>query len=206
MKENPNDAASHYYMGRFHLAKGKAKKALPYLKQTVNLDNTKAKYYSWLGVAYALNKQPKNERKAYEKALSLDRDNLQALIYLAHNHFDKKEYTKALTYYNRVLKLSEENQSALYNRALALKKLGRKPEEKLALKEYLAYYPAGSKARTATKNLNALGDFSYRNVLIGLRTVTINAITFKPFSDDLTLEARRSLDLIGKILEKKSND
>ena len=102
------------------------------------LDKSNPKYHSWLGVAYSLNKDYKNERREYLKALSFDKKHLQSLIHLAHNYYDKKEYKKALEYYFRVLDISRENQTVLYHRAMSFQKLGRKAEELVAFKEYLA--------------------------------------------------------------------
>ena len=120
-------------------------------------------------MAYSTQKQYKNERKSYLKALSLDKKHLQSLIYLAHNFFDANEYKNALTYYSKALKLQAYNKSALYNRALSLKKLGRTPEEKLAWKTYLEYYPAGKLAQNAVRFSNTLGVFDYRNHIIGFK-------------------------------------
>ena len=202
LQKNPTDAASHYYLGRFFLTKKEYKKALLPLKNAVKIAPNNANYHSWLGVAYALNHDPINERKAYMQALTLDANDQQALLYLAHNYFDGKEYEKALSYYAKILTFWPENESALYNRALALHHLKRFPEEKAALKAYLAHYSSGSNARILITYLNELEDFSYRNVLIGIRTVSIKAITFEPFKLTLTRDAKESLALIGSILEK----
>ena len=90
----------------------------------------------------------------------------------------------------------------MYNRALCLEKLGRTPEHIDALKEYLEYYPYGLLARNSVDKLNFKGDFEYRNHLIGLRTVTLKEIRFKPFSDDITYDSRLSLDVLGSLLSK----
>lgn len=200
--ENPLDAPSHYYLGRFYLNQKDHKKALSSLQRAIELDNTKASYFSWLGVAYALNKDSKNERNAYEKALQIDKDNLQALIYLAHNYFERQEYQKAYEYYQRLLSHTPHHQSALYNQTVALQKLGRISEEKLALMLYLKAHPSGALARKCVDRLNSLGDFSYRNFLIGLRTITLNHITFEPFSDTLSDKAEKSLDILAAILKQ----
>ena len=204
-QENVKNASSQYYLGRFLLAKGKSKEATVHLKKAVSLDKSNAQYHSWLGVAYSLNKDYKNERKEYLKALSFDKNHLQSLIYLAHNYYDKKEYTKALEYYFRVLEISSENQTVLYHRAMSFKKLGRKAEEIVAFKEYLSYYPSGSFAKEAVISLNKLGNFEYRNFVVGIRTVTLKNINFKPFTSNIDYESEKSLDVLGEILTKNKN-
>ena len=49
-----------------------------------------------------------------------------------HPVSEKKKYDEALNLYSRALKIWPGSPSALYNRALILKKLGRTPEELLA--------------------------------------------------------------------------
>ncbi len=202
-KVNLEDTASnHYYYARFLIVKENYKEAISHLKKAIQQDPKKSLYFSWLGVAYGNIKQYDNERKSYLKAISLDKKNLQALTYLAHNYFDKKEYKKALEFYNKVLKLSAENQYALYNRSLVLGKLKRVPEEILSWKEYLSYYPSGLLAKKAVKQLNSLNDFSYKNHLIGFKTITLKNITFEPFSSKITSDSYSSLDVLGAVLEK----
>ena len=200
VSENPNSAEANYYYGRFLLAKNKATQALPYIQKAIELDSKKSIYHSWLGVTYAFLKKPQLEKEAYLKALKLDENNIQALTYLAHNYYEKKEYKKALEKYNKVLKISSTNQYALYNRASTLKRLKRIPEEKNAWLEYLEYYPSGSFARNAVKNLNKMNNYEYKNHLIGFKTITLKNIEFTPFTSDITKESKPSLDVLGKIL------
>ncbi len=195
-------ASNHYYYARFLIAKDKFKEAITSLKKAIKLDKDKSIYYSWLGVAYGNIKEYKEERKAYLKALSLDEKNEQALIYLAHNYFEKKDYNNALKYYKKVLKITPSNQFALYNRSLCLEKLRRTPEVILSLKEYLEYYPSGLLAKKATEKLNSLGDFSFRNHLIGFKTITLRDIEFEPFSAEISSKSYSSLDVLGRVLEE----
>lgn len=202
LERDNNNAHFHYYYGRFLLAKNNKKEALIHFKKAVTLDNLKADYHSWLGVAYASLNQYKNERKEYLKALSLDKNHLQSLVYLSHNFYEKKDYIKSFEYYNRVLKVTPENKSALFYRAMSLNKLGRKAEEIVAIKEYLLNYPTGAYARQLVVNLNNLGNFDYRNYTIGVRTITLKDIKFKPFVSELEYDSQSSLDILGKILDK----
>lgn len=200
ISKNGLDSSSYYYLGRLLLAQNKPNQALGKFKSAILLDDSNADYYCWLGVTYSSLKIPNKERSAYLKALELNSDHLQALTYLAHNYFDSNEYEKALSYYEKVIKLSPYSKDAIYNRAIVLNKLKRFPEEKVALKIYLDYYPDGSLARNATKNLNSMGNFDYRNYLIDIRTITLKKIEFKPFSSQIDFYSRDSLNYLGELL------
>lgn len=197
IKEDPFSQHTNYYLGRFLLAQGKDKEALPYLKKAVDLNPKDSDYNFWLGIAYGENGKRKLEKQSYLNALANDPEHLQSLIYLGHSHLMNKEYTTALTTYDKVLKIWPLCPPALYNRALIMKILGRTPEERLAWLEYLDVYPSGALARRAADHLNLLSDFSYRNHTLGARTVTITKIHFKPFKADLDSGSYPSLKLIG---------
>lgn len=204
LKTNPDSGEAHYYMGRFLLATEHHKKGLSHLEKAVNLAPKKADYHFWLGVAYAANKRRGLERKSYLRALKLDKKHVQALTYLGHNQLEKAEYEDALKTYTKVLQLWPYNPSALYNRALILKHFKRTPEEKLAWREYLDVSASGPMARQAVRNLNALGDFEYRNHLLGVRSVTLQKTYFEPFTEKINEESKSSLEVLGNIL--KNND
>jgi len=195
---DPESPEAQYYYGRFLLAENEEKIALPYLKQATVLKQDKSEYYFWLGVAYGESGQRTSERKSYQKALDIEPNNIQALTYLGNNRLWAKKYKEALKYYRMALDLSYENPQALYNRAVALRKLGRTKEEKLALLDYLNTYPSGSFSRLATDRLNRLNDFTYRNYTLGYRTVTLAEISFLPSSGVLSETSFPSLDLLGE--------
>ncbi len=202
VKAHPNNAEAHYYLGRFLLAEKHNEEALKHLKRAVELAPSKADHHFWLGIAYAANRKRDLERTCYLKALQIDKNHVQALTYLGHNQFEKREYKEALTSYCQALELWPANPSALYNRALTLNRLGRTPEEKLAWKQYLAYYyPSGIMGRRAAVHLNVLGDFEYRNYLIGRHTITLQKIQFEPFTAKIGKDSQPSLDVLGAILK-----
>lgn len=193
---------SYYYYARFLLAQGKTKESIAYFKKALKLNPNESAYYSWIGVAYGTINNYKEEQKAYKKALELDVENIEALVYFGHSYFDQKKYELALSYYNSALRVDDENEVALFNRAKALRELKRVPEEKQAWLNFLEYYLSGFFAKKATEYLNGLGDFSYKNHTIGLANVTLSEITFTPISNELTSEAKESLDVLGYFLTK----
>lgn len=205
LKKNPESSEAQYFMGRFQLAENHTKEGLYHLQQAVKLSPEKADYHFWLGVAYSVNKESDLERKSYLRALELNHNHVQALTYLGHNQLEKSEYENALKTYNKVLELSPDNPSALYNRALILKHFERTPEEKLGWKEYLALYRSGVMGQQAALNLNSLGEFEYRNHLIGRRMVTLEKVRFEPFTAKIWEGSQTSLDLLGEILKNNDN-
>ena len=203
--KHPENPRTNYYLGRFYLAEGAYEKGLLHLKRAALLDQQSADNYFWLGIAHAANNQKDRERSSYLKALEIKSDHVQALTYLGHNYFEKAELEKALLTYDRVLKIWPDNPSALFNRALILKHEKRTTEEKLAWKRYLTVTASGTKARQTVENLNAAGDFDYRNYLIGRRIVTLKRIDFKPATPMIRKDTRRSLDVLGSVLENNQN-
>ena len=199
VQENPESALAHYYYGRFLLQGNDYKQALEHLKKARDLDPGNADYHFWSGVAFGGLNDVKNEEASYTEALQIDNDHLQSLIYLGHIHLQRKQYQKALDLYSQALDIWPDSPAALYNRALILHQLGRSPEERRALLEYVTRYPSGEMARKATDYLNILGDFSFRNHQLGVRTLTIEKIWFESFSAELDSSSYASLNLIGKI-------
>lgn len=200
VKNTPDNAEAQYYYGRLLLADNKASQSLPHLKRAVILAPDKSDYHFWLGVALGETGQDSQERQSYRKALELNPKNLQALTYMGNNLLRAGEYREALDYYGKTLELWPESPQALYNRAVILRKLGRVSEEKLAWRHYLDAHPSGGFARLAADHLNSLGDHSYRNHRLGVRTVTLTAIDFVDFSAELSPKAYPSLDLVGAMV------
>lgn len=201
--EDPTNASARYYYGRFLLQSGEKKTALSQLKKARDLEPDVVEYHFWTGVAYGEVGSAKEEAKSYQSALRIDKDHLQSRIYLGHNLLERKKYSDSLKQYDLALGIWPQSPSSLYNRALILKKLGRTPEEKRGWHDYLASYPTGALARRATDNLNALGDFSFRNHHLGARTVTIEKIWFEPVTNRIDSASKESLQLIGSVLKNR---
>lgn len=197
VRQDPGSAVLNFSYGRVLLATNQSRQALPYLEKAVSLDPNNAEYLFWLGVGYGEMKKTFQERASYQRALQHDSRHVQALVYLGNNYLNGKVYQPALNCYQRALEIDPKNSQALYNRAMIFKLLQRTPEEILAWRLYLEAYSSGLLARKAADHLNLLEDFSYRNHYIGPRILTLPAISFMPFSDELTPSARAALDLVG---------
>jgi len=201
LTEAPESAEAHYYLGRCQMETDQEALALKHLKTATDLDPLEADYHYWLGVAYHENGDTGSEGACYERVIELDPNHVQALTYLGHVRFENGKLHEAMSTYQRVLRLQPDSPSVLYNRALILGQLGRTPEENLAWKAYLAHYPAGPLSVKATAHLNALGDFEYRNHIIGKRTVSLQKIWFEVSSERIWEGSKHALNRLGEILQ-----
>ncbi len=197
---NPDDDTAAYYAGRYCLAMRKPDQAMEFLQKAVSIAPSNADYQFWVGVAHWAKLEFDAERKAYERALTLDSDHISANLYLGHGFIDDEKWARALVQYDKVISLDRYNPEALYNRGVALGELGRQKEEVAALKKFLGYYPDGSLAMRATGRLNLQGDFAYRNFILGKRNVTLKTMAFKPGTNDLELESKESLHVIAAMM------
>ena len=195
----PADANAQFYLGRCYLAIDKNRAALTHLKRAVQLNQGDPDYYFWQGVAYSSNGKPRSELKSYEQALAIDENHVQALVYMGHHRFEAGQYRASLGYYNRALRQEPYIPQALYNRAMALRKLGRTPEEISAWETYLAAYPDGSFTRRAVQYLNEYGRFGYRNHTLGKRMVTLPQIQFEPSRASILKVSTPSLKELARI-------
>jgi tetratricopeptide (TPR) repeat protein len=199
IEQYPYDANAQYYLGRCYLAVDKNRAALTHLNKAVYHNQGNPDYHFWQGVAYAANGKALSEVKSYEAALAIDNDHVQTLVYMGHNRFEAGKYRASLGYYNRALIQEPAIPQALYNRALALRKLGRTPEEIEAWKTYLAAYSDGAFARRATRYLNDYGRFDYRNHTLGKRTVTLHQVQFEPSSARIKKASIPSLKELARL-------
>lgn len=199
LKEEPDNAEAWYWVGRYWLALDRPKDALPCLQRAVRLDPRNADAHFWLGVAYWGVEDWAAERAEYEKALELEPDHLSANLYLGHNALDRGQWARAVAQYDRVLALDPGQAEALFDRGVALGQMGLESKERQAWLDFLAVSPEGGMALEATDRLNALGDFTYRNVLIGARRVTLRRIAFESWGG-VAPQSKPSLDLIGAML------
>lgn len=204
---NSNDMGvpeANFFMGRSLLAANQPEKALPFLEKAVALSPDLADYHFWLGVAHWALKDFSEERNQYVRAITINQDHIPAHLYLGHNFMDRGEWGKALTQYEKVLAIDYTTPNALYNRALALKKLRRSAEEVIAWREYLKVNQIGKWALRAAGHLNALDDFSYDIHQIGAMKTVMKRPTFDS-SDALLPDSLPSLDRLGHILENNPN-
>jgi len=201
LAENPADASSAYYIGRYYLALNRPEDARTYLDMAVRLAPDNADYRFWQGVNRWALLDFEGERAAYLEAVRIDPGHISANLYLGHGCIDRAEWDEALSRYETVIARDNYNPEALYNRSVALRGLGQDMREIAALREFLEYYPDGMLALTATERLNLHGDFTYRNYIIGNRNVTLRSMTFKPGTNEPDMDSKESLHVVAAMLE-----
>lgn len=170
---NLADHSSSYSMGRDLLNSGEYNKSIGFFKQAVAQNPANSEYHFWLGVNYGNLKDYQNERVSYLKAISLTSDHLMSNYFLGHSFMNDQKWDMALVAYDKVLSIQPAFEQALYNKGLALKRIGRNQEEMLAWKNYLSIKNTGLWALRAAAHLNASGDFSYRISQIGRQKIVI---------------------------------
>jgi tetratricopeptide (TPR) repeat protein len=200
LAEEPDSPLVNFYLGRLHLARNEPPKALPHLRRAVELKPSSADHHFWLGVAYWSLKQSAKERQSYHRALELNPRHVPAHVYLGHNLLDNREYAPALVHYDKALAREPLHPDALYNRALVLRKLGQRSEEIAAWKQYLKEYPDGRFAGAAAVSLNEHGDFAYRLVTLGSKSIVLGSVRFHPDSAVLHARGEQELQRLSPVL------
>jgi len=96
-RKNASDrAGATYYLGRIYLTQGRVKEAVEALEEAIQLNDKAADYHFWLAEALVARIEEvsiffklglaKRMRAAYEKAVDLDPDHLEARISVARYH------------------------------------------------------------------------------------------------------------------------
>lgn len=191
-----------YLIGRGLLAAGQWKAAAEFLR-AARLATDDPEHALWEAVALGKQGDKEQEREIYRLTVNRHPEYLPARLYLGHNLLESGDAAAALEEYSRVLALVPDEETALYNRALAGRVLGNRDLEAAAWKEYLRLNRTGKWAYRAVAHLNALGDFTYRGYRIGHRLVIGN--------QDLLLgtdsEARRrEVDFLAGAFAEASGD
>ena len=195
----PNLSVVDYYLGRFYLSENKVDNGLLHLNQAVRLAPKEADYYFWRGVAEAAHGNPRAERENYLKALSLDPKQIKAWTYLGHNQLEARQYSAALTSYDKALKLYALNPQAMFNRALCLEILGRQHEAVNAWKAYLTQFHNSAQAASAVDHLNQYGDFEFRSYQIGKRRLAMPQIRFRS-NQTIASQSKENLNEVGRVI------
>jgi tetratricopeptide (TPR) repeat protein len=91
-KNNPNNAEAAYYLGRISFVEEDWESSIEWFETAVKLDGRNAVYHMWLGRAYGREAQQASifrkpslagkTKSAFEKAVSLDPENVDARLYL----------------------------------------------------------------------------------------------------------------------------
>ena len=167
------DPQASFLAGRGLMAAGLVKEALPLLQRASLSSPDNPQYAYWEGLCFWANGMPAKERKSYMRGVDSSPQAVPLLLNLGHNLMEKKEFNSALDQYEKVLDISPDEQTALYNRGLIYHLQQDSKNERDAWKTYLQYYRSGQKSFRAVERLNSLGDFTYRTYQLGHRKVIL---------------------------------
>ncbi|MGE5424776.1 MAG: tetratricopeptide repeat protein [Syntrophothermus sp.] len=92
--------------------------AIADLNEALKMDTTSATGYFGLGLAFFEMNQIDNAEFNFTKFIARDSSNIQAYNYLAAINFMKKNYTAAIHYYDRVIKMNPKFPDAYVNRGM----------------------------------------------------------------------------------------
>lgn len=200
---NPHfqEAEYSYITGRRYLKDNLPDQALPYLQDAVTNAPENANYHFWLGVAYWATQDTRMEQQSYQNALKLNPEYLPAHVYLGHNYLDQGGWKKALDHYEKVLETIPEHSEALFNAALACRKLGLPGKENTRWTQYLNVDNTGPKALQAFHYLMGNGDFSYQSIFLGTQRLIIRSPKPKDRDTGIDPESHASLQAIGTFLQ-----
>ncbi len=199
--QKPDDPQMAYYLGRTYLALEDPDRALSHLTRAVELEPGNADYYFWLGVNYWALLDLDRELAAYDKALALDPNYLPAHVYAGHNQLDRGQWETALVHYTTVLQARPAHAEALYNAGLALNALDRQAEARAVWRRYLQHHRTDRMAAEAARNLNGIGDFSYRPFPVGKRFIVGPSPGFKAGGTELAPALAATLAEIGRLVQ-----
>lgn len=168
-----DNARANYLIGRGLLAGDQKEASVDFFRKAVALEPNSAEYIHWQGVAYGTMGNIELERQSYVRTVQENPDYLPSLVNLGHSYLAEGNYHAALDYYRRVLQQDPHTPDALYNSALAYRKLGDASQERKAFLSYLDSYRTGKWALRAVEHLNQLGDFTYRSYRIGTQQIIL---------------------------------
>lgn len=169
-----NNAQVAYLRGRTLLESNNVSQALQFFQKARFIEPGNSEFAYWQGISHWMLGDLHQERSVYIQGLDAAPENIPLLVNLGHNYLSQQEYTKALQTYQKALKLSPTEKSALYNQGLIYQELNNPEKELSSLQAYLKHYRTGQKAFNAVKRLNKYGDYSYRLYRIGARLVILS--------------------------------
>jgi len=104
---NPKDDNAYWMRGVMENAQKKYVPALADYKQAIKLDSTKAVYYYSLADLDFTVGHTRDSKDAFEKCISLDPKNTDAMLRLGELYFYVKKYPEALELINKALKVNK---------------------------------------------------------------------------------------------------
>lgn len=128
--------------------------ALKYFNKSIEAGVNVSKCYEYLALAYNDKKDYQNAVASYEKAIETSEENADALIYNAAIAAYKGDMLeKAVELFGKSAEKGYKAETALYYKAVVLKKLNKDDEYKATLEEGAAKFPGDDKICSALANV-----------------------------------------------------
>jgi len=114
LKIDQSNSTAYYWRGLSLLALGDTTAGVNSFQKAVDNDSKCIEAYTELGNLYALNNKPIAE-DYYNNALKIDSLSVEAIYGLAMYYQNNEKYEKAISLYNKILKITPNEKYSLYN-------------------------------------------------------------------------------------------
>jgi tetratricopeptide (TPR) repeat protein len=125
LKKNPNDVDAILGLANFYFQTQRYEQAIEMYERAQKLRPKDTTISLKIAESYFRLGTPEIALKELKEILKDDPHNLPALATIGNYYFDRKQYSKAITYYQKVLSLQPENNNVRTDMAIAFFNLGK---------------------------------------------------------------------------------
>jgi PhoH-like ATPase len=125
LKENPNNVDAILGLANFYFQTERYEQAIEMYERAQKLRPNDTTISLKIAESYFRLGTPEIALKELKEILRNDPNNLPALVTIGNYYFDRKQYSKAITYYQKALDIQPENNNVRTDMAIALFNLGR---------------------------------------------------------------------------------
>ncbi len=155
-EEKDNLAEAHYNWGKFYLIKSDNLMAINEFLQAHNIDSKSAKIIKEIIKINENSKDTASLVEFYEKLLSVEPDNVQALEKLGDFYFDMYEFKVALSYFERLDNQKQSDSSALLKLAKCHEKMKNNSAARECYQKYIDTAPVSTQTEAIKAKLETL--------------------------------------------------
>jgi|Deesub1362A_J573_1020465.scaffolds.fasta_scaffold05938_2 PhoH-like ATPase len=125
LKENPNNVDAILGLANFYFQTERYEQAIEMYERAKKLRPNDTNISLKIAESYFRLGTPEIALKELKEILRNDPNNLPALVTIGNYYFDRKQYSKAITYYQKALDIQPGNNNVRTDMAIALFNLGR---------------------------------------------------------------------------------
>ena len=115
---NPNDADAYWNRGKLEMLQKSLTASLGDLQHAVKIDSSKNAYYNSLGDIYFILGHTREAKNSFEKAVSLNPVDTEAILKLGEIYMDVQKYDAAIGFADKALILDKHNANAYFLKGL----------------------------------------------------------------------------------------